>query len=295
MNGYILWGFTEKTKEISNGIHNLMGFADNAIEKVGLVWNGMEVFSPQKVKMLYESGNVKVIIPDCISDKSRLLIRLQLEDMGIKDVLFLKDGNLEQYENVVLLEAAEVVNIAVWESYGNYWKSFIHYLRAASSKIKVQYILTDNVTHIGLTWNNIPYLYVSKAKERVGDGADEFSRILIVDETDLLALGNIVSELKTYGMGDIIFKVPYGFSIEEKHTLHDIFVPYDDREEIMELQYMVAFHCNLNCKGCSHFSPLVKEPLYASADMVRRDLLRLKKLVKNIWRICMLGGGAVVK
>lgn len=288
---YILWGFTEATKEIAIEFQGeVMGFADNSIEKIGLTYNEIEVFSPQKVKRLYESGNIKVIIPNCISDRNQLSIQLQLENMGIKDILFLKNGKLEENKNDVTLDVDEIINIAVWKSYGNYYKNFIQYLRAASSKIKVQYILTDDVTQIGANWNNIPYLYISKAKEKLGDGADKFSKILIVDETDLLAVGNIVNELKTYGMGDIIYKVPYGFSIKEKHIIDDIFVPYDDREEIMELQYMVAFQCNLNCKGCSHFSPLVKEPLFATPEMVRHDLTRLKKLVKNIWRICMLGG-----
>lgn len=287
---YILWGFTEETKKIADGLHDLIGFADNSIEKVGLTYNEKEVFSPQKVKRLYESGSVKIIIPDCIRYSSQMSIQLQLQDMGIKDMLFLKNGKFVECKNNAESNTGEAINIAVWKSYGNYYKDFIEYLKMNFTNIKVQYILTDNITQIGLNWNGIPFLYISKAKERLGEGADNFSKILIVDETDLLAMGNIVNELKSYGMEEIIYKVPYGFSMREEHTLHDILVPYDDRKEIMELQYMVAYQCNLNCKGCSHFSPLVKEPLFATADMIKRDLTQLKKLVKNIWRICMLGG-----
>ena len=64
-------------------------------------------------------------------------------------------------------------------------------------------------------------------------------------------------------------------------------------EEYMRLPYIefhVADHCNLNCKGCVHFSPLVKGKKFADFDMVKRDLLQLKKLVCYIDKIHILGG-----
>ena len=39
----------------------------------------------------------------------------------------------------------------------------------------------------------------------------------------------------------------------------------------------IARHCNLNCAGCAHFSPLAKEEFY-DLDVYRRDVERLSKL-----------------
>ncbi len=51
----------------------------------------------------------------------------------------------------------------------------------------------------------------------------------------------------------------------------------------------ISDKCNLNCKGCSHFSPLYSD-LNASFDKKMNDVRSLKKLFDNIFRIDILGG-----
>lgn len=52
----------------------------------------------------------------------------------------------------------------------------------------------------------------------------------------------------------------------------------------------VADHCNLNCKGCEHFSPLVKEE-FLDIAVFRRDCARLAELTNGeIDDIAVLGG-----
>jgi sulfatase maturation enzyme AslB (radical SAM superfamily) len=49
-------------------------------------------------------------------------------------------------------------------------------------------------------------------------------------------------------------------------------------------------HCNLNCAGCSNFSPLAKKE-FVDVKIFERDLKRLSKLTnKNVGRILLLGG-----
>ena len=53
-------------------------------------------------------------------------------------------------------------------------------------------------------------------------------------------------------------------------------------------------HCNLNCKGCTHFSPLA-EDFYITVEDFEKDLTRLSNLLNNaegggIRQIFMLGG-----
>lgn len=49
-------------------------------------------------------------------------------------------------------------------------------------------------------------------------------------------------------------------------------------------------HCNLNCKGCTHYSPLA-EPFYLSIEEFERDLARLSYLLSGeLGQIFLLGG-----
>lgn len=49
-------------------------------------------------------------------------------------------------------------------------------------------------------------------------------------------------------------------------------------------------HCNLNCKGCDHFSPIAKER-FCNTETVIRDLYRLSDIMKSgIERIGIMGG-----
>ena len=49
-------------------------------------------------------------------------------------------------------------------------------------------------------------------------------------------------------------------------------------------------HCNLNCRGCSHFSPLA-EPEFKDFDEFKRDMIQMAKLTNhNINTIRLLGG-----
>lgn len=56
------------------------------------------------------------------------------------------------------------------------------------------------------------------------------------------------------------------------------------------LEFHVADHCNLNCKYCTHYSPLVKEPVFSDYERFASDLQQLKKYIPDIGIIRILGG-----
>lgn len=64
--------------------------------------------------------------------------------------------------------------------------------------------------------------------------------------------------------------------------LQDPYLPY--------LEYHVADHCNLNCKYCTHYSPLVPQPVYTEYERFAADLRQLKKYIVDIGVIRILGG-----
>jgi len=48
-------------------------------------------------------------------------------------------------------------------------------------------------------------------------------------------------------------------------------------------------HCNLNCRGCEHYSS-ISEPFFADLSATARDLTRLAELFENIEQMYLLGG-----
>lgn len=56
------------------------------------------------------------------------------------------------------------------------------------------------------------------------------------------------------------------------------------------LEFHAADHCNLNCKYCTHYSPLVTEPVYSDYEQFSSDLQQLKKYIPDIGIIRILGG-----
>ena len=95
----------------------------------------------------------------------------------------------------------------------------------------------------------------------------------------------LISKLKRYGVEreDILLTS----SIEsEKREI----IEYDKAGYLPYLEFHVADQCNLNCKGCEHYSGLVKGAKFHDVNSLRLDLLQLKKFIQEIGRIRILGG-----
>lgn len=60
--------------------------------------------------------------------------------------------------------------------------------------------------------------------------------------------------------------------------------------ELMQLEFHLADHCNLNCKGCSHFSNLVPAPCFADKVQFKKDLKQLTSYFSQIHKFFLLGG-----
>ncbi|MBQ9071926.1 MAG: glycosyltransferase [Bacilli bacterium] len=61
-------------------------------------------------------------------------------------------------------------------------------------------------------------------------------------------------------------------------------------DNLSYLEIHLADHCNLNCKGCCHFSP-ISEKKELSADSLEKDLSKLSELISGkLDRMVLLGG-----
>lgn len=63
-----------------------------------------------------------------------------------------------------------------------------------------------------------------------------------------------------------------------------------NKPQLSYLEYEVSGHCNLNCKGCTHFSNLEKKEIFGNIDNFSQDIKRLKELFRGIKIIRLLGG-----
>lgn len=59
---------------------------------------------------------------------------------------------------------------------------------------------------------------------------------------------------------------------------------------LSNIEYHIAWHCNLKCKGCSHYSNLISEPLFGTIDSFTQILMRLRELFDDILIINLVGG-----
>lgn len=55
------------------------------------------------------------------------------------------------------------------------------------------------------------------------------------------------------------------------------------------LEFHLTDHCNMNCKGCTHFCPIAEEN-YLTLESYVKDIKRLSEIFTNILRIRIMGG-----
>lgn len=101
-------------------------------------------------------------------------------------------------------------------------------------------------------------------------------------------LERIVNELTILGVNpnDIYIVTP---EFLQEHTMEKLCI-WKKYSVLPYIEFHVADHCNLRCKGCVHFSPLVRGEKFADYEKVRRDFRNLKRIVSHIETIHILGG-----
>lgn len=100
--------------------------------------------------------------------------------------------------------------------------------------------------------------------------------------------------LESLGISDI-YVIPYALycraDLGEDISSDPILYFYHDiLPELMQLEFHLADHCNLNCKGCSHFSNLVTHPVFADKKQFSKDITQLASQFSHIHSFYLLGG-----
>ncbi len=104
---------------------------------------------------------------------------------------------------------------------------------------------------------------------------------------------DVANEMISMGIPTEAILLPAIPDIDEKEEIRErdlVQFKIENYKTLPRIQYHIADHCNLNCASCTHFSSLVKEEVFISSEEVQRDLMALKKIVKHVERIDILGG-----
>ena len=90
-----------------------------------------------------------------------------------------------------------------------------------------------------------------------------------------------------------VYMVSTEMIAKEKYSLDEaenVLESYLSFPQLPYLEFHVADHCNLNCKGCEHYSPLVEKEVYTEPDEFEKSVVQLKKYINRIGMIRILGG-----
>ena len=100
----------------------------------------------------------------------------------------------------------------------------------------------------------------------------------------------VYSQLKKWGYKKI-YKYMNKTKCYGKDFLRDECIDCGENleNELIQIEVHMADHCNLNCRGCAHFSPLFDEE-YPDLDECRNDIKALKQRVGGIKILNLLGG-----
>ena len=138
------------------------------------------------------------------------------------------------------------------------------YLRDYQTVIDfIQQGISNGISNIGLVLNNKVY--------------DSIVQILYN--------GGLYGLVKVWILPEFYFDKA-GLKIEQDF----LFIDDYNKPRLESFQVHLTDMCNLNCKGCGHFSNIAKEPISLELGKYRDDLQQLRSMFWGVERIYLLGG-----
>jgi len=113
--------------------------------------------------------------------------------------------------------------------------------------------------------------------------------VIIIPLEFYIGQSMLISELLKRNISiNSIFCIPR--DVKEGDTPDKILFSYVDSPYLPYLEFHVCDQCNLNCKACEHYAPLVKGEVQTSYEDFKKDLSTLKKYIDDIGVIRIMGG-----
>lgn len=160
------------------------------------------------------------------------------------------------------------------------------YIRTCSKESEMAILLAQKM------WKDAEFVWVDRDIKKWGLDKGDYKIISNFQMYRELEVGDcIIVPAKYYNK--IFIDEIKSASVDLKQVyiyIENQFVNGEQYAYLEYLEYHVADHCNLNCRGCSHFCPLVRDEIYPDYEVFKMDLYRLKELIPHIHQIRIMGG-----
>lgn len=151
-----------------------------------------------------------------------------------------------------------------------------------NGNIEIKVFIKDFMIESGRATTNLPLINFFDFRRLVNAG--ELDGVIIADDGRTVFTKNVVNLCKLY-------EVPKVGIIDLRYLDMPINLYWlnSDKAYLTNLETNIIDACNLNCKGCSHFSALFKHDEIYPLENFRRDLSRLSQ-VCDVASFYLLGG-----
>lgn len=107
---------------------------------------------------------------------------------------------------------------------------------------------------------------------------------------DDVNIDTIYNKLISIGFSnDSIYFIPIEMILGNVKINPFKFYKYGEINYLDYLEISIVDHCNMNCKGCSHFANLAPKTIPEFNEYVK-DFIRLKELIPHIFKVRIMGG-----
>lgn len=178
------------------------------------------------------------------------------------------------------------MNIAFF-GLGHICKDFLNNMdKSQNSDYDVKYVVDNNSELWGTIVNGVPVISPDELVKKYSSEVDG----VVITVFESRVRNQILTQLKELKIYNISFVHTYPFQ-NQKYLKKDDLKWYNTEADpiVTYLDVQLADNCNLNCKGCSHFSNLFKEDSFCDLETYKRDLKRISEKT-NLIKLHILGG-----
>ncbi|RFZ80349.1 glycosyltransferase [Lacrimispora amygdalina] len=194
----------------------------------------------------------------------------------------------------------------------------------ASINYKLESIMSRHPQKVAIIGVNDYGMFL---KQRIDQSGDEYNLIVFCDETgksidkyldnkkivslevltqmyknleiDTIIIANVCNAYRAIQNALRLLGVPEFYVVNqfyymrhvEKGDLASELIRVDvNKPDLKYYETHVVDHCNLNCKACSHYCNLIKEPKMCDLEQYHKDVRKLGDLWWNVSRLRLMGG-----
>lgn len=254
--------------------YDVIAVCDSDVAKHGEKICGIKCISPEELEQ-YAGVSVGISVKCSIMKKE---IREILKQKQMTEINLWK-GNIKAEKRVALYGTPTEC------------RNLNQALLSLEDDIYIEAYCTHRLEQLGkddVTGNDVISVYRAEKLLR----QNELDGIIVVADTYRLRLLFDILDTDIFHSGKLFICKP--MSTWKECTNEKLYCEYLSSGRMQMVQILVSPGCNLNCKLCSHFAPLVKEGEFYEFERFSKDVEQLHKLADKIEHIDIWGGEALL-